>query len=501
MNKQKLESAKKLFFIALGIDMAVTVVVIASNLWGVSILKDIDLGNVVVDQSLISSLEFWDSFALVMLLTLIGVGLALVKWLNACYAYAKDGIGATGFKNESWTTAGWIVPILNLFKPYQIISEIYKAGAPTYSTGDDWKKESGSGLLLTWWIFWAVTHFIGWIAAQGMIKSSFRQDMNFYQSVGMIEVHIWICVVSLITAALWFSVADTLTRRLIQRKTVGFTSAGADGTCTPQLAFSTDAIYNSPASSALAADTDCVQNIFIKYGVWILFAVCVIGIVVLISQNRGEATPRSLDVEPTKSIEKVKKKNKLSPGIKTDEQMSMRNSVSSLTSSTRNPGPPIPEFFNTSERLAYLEWLTISTEKLTKKYSDLQGKRELLQTVWYESRRADLDPGLVLGMIETVSDFRQFFVDIHGARGYMAVNPQWVVTLGDGNAAMLFQTQNNLRYGCVVLRYYLDARGSDLLSALADYHADTGMNNGYIKTQSDFPSRVLDNMRHWNGGI
>lgn len=150
MNKEKLESAKNLFFIALGIDIAVTALVVISYFWSAGVLRDVGAGRITADQSTISAMEFWDSFSKLMLLTILGVGLGLVKWLNTCYGYAKETIGASGFKNEGWTAGGWIIPIFNLFKPYQVINEIYKAGSPTYAVPDGWKKESGSGLLLAW---------------------------------------------------------------------------------------------------------------------------------------------------------------------------------------------------------------------------------------------------------------------------------------------------------------------------------------------------------------
>ena len=219
MNKEKLESAKNLFFIALGLDIAVTALVVISDFWGVGVLKDIGAGRITADQSTISTMEFWDSFAKLMLLTMLGVGLGLVKWLNTCYSYAKESLGASGFKNEGWTTGGWIIPIFNLFKPYQVINEIYKAGSPTYAVPDGWKKESGSGLLLAWWIFWAVTHFIGWVVGKQVFKSAMRDDMTLLQSIGAIEFHAWFCVVFLVVSGLWLVVAGSLTRRLLERKT------------------------------------------------------------------------------------------------------------------------------------------------------------------------------------------------------------------------------------------------------------------------------------------
>jgi hypothetical protein len=217
MSQEKLVSAKNLFFIALAIDMAVTALVVITDFWAVRVLNDFLAGVSKADQSTISSLAFWESFSKVAILTLIGVGLALVRWLDACYEYAKEALEATGFAQEGWKTWGWIVPFMNIFKPYQVLAEIYRAGATDYLGGEDWKKSSGSGMLLVWWIFWVITHMVMWGIGKQALKISFTDDLTLSRIIGMYYGSITVCVISLIVAYLWFVVAGSLTRRLLNR--------------------------------------------------------------------------------------------------------------------------------------------------------------------------------------------------------------------------------------------------------------------------------------------
>jgi len=219
MNQEQLEKAKKLFFILLSVDIVINAIAGFNCFSTVEILKNVQAGTRSLDQALINSVDFWDKFSMLTMLTLIGVGLGLVKWLNSCYHFAKESIGATGFKNEKWTVAGWIIPVFNLFKPYQVINEIYKAGSSNYSKADDWKKENGSWLLLTWWIFWAVTHFFMWIFGKEILKKSLRGDLTLSQAIGIYEIQAWLFVFSIIVAALWFIVAGKLTQRFFNRST------------------------------------------------------------------------------------------------------------------------------------------------------------------------------------------------------------------------------------------------------------------------------------------
>jgi soluble lytic murein transglycosylase-like protein len=160
-----------------------------------------------------------------------------------------------------------------------------------------------------------------------------------------------------------------------------------------------------------------------------------------------------------------------------------------LSASIHNTAPPIPEFASTASRLAYLRWLGAMSERLKKKVTGPQERIELLQTIWYESRRAGLDVSLVLGLIQVESNFRKFAVSSAGARGLMQVMPFWTRVIGDGDSSTLFKMQTNLRFGCVILRHYLDRERGDLFLTLGRYNGSRG--------QSPYPNAVFANQRMW----
>lgn len=154
-----------------------------------------------------------------------------------------------------------------------------------------------------------------------------------------------------------------------------------------------------------------------------------------------------------------------------------------------NQAPPVPEFNDTESRLVYLRWLGKMSDRLKAKKSDWQTRKEFLQTVWYESRRAGLDVSLVLGLIQVESNFRKFAVSKVGARGYMQVMPFWSRVIGDGDAAKLFHMQTNLRFGCVILRHYLERERGDLFYGLGRYNGSRG--------KAEYPNLVLGAQKRW----
>ena len=171
------------------------------------------------------------------------------------------------------------------------------------------------------------------------------------------------------------------------------------------------------------------------------------------------------------------------------EEPLMDSVRTALGSAIANHAPPIPEFRNTDSRLAYLRWLGATSDRLKRKIPELQVRKEFLQTVWYESKRAGLDVTLVMGLIQVESNFRKFAVSNVGARGYMQVMPFWTRVIGDGDASKLFHMQTNLRFGCVILRHYLDRDRGDNFMGLGRYNGSRG--------KAPYPNAVMAASRQW----
>ncbi len=106
-------------------------------------------------------------------------------------------------------------------------------------------------------------------------------------------------------------------------------------------------------------------------------------------------------------------------------------------------------------------WLDEMSRRLVPKFPDVRAREEFLATVHYEASRAGLDPQLVLSVIQYESNFRKYAISKADARGFMQVMPFWTKLIG-ATEHNLFQLRTNLRYGCVILRHYLDIENGDL---------------------------------------
>ncbi|PTN12622.1 lytic transglycosylase domain-containing protein [Nitrosomonas aestuarii] len=128
-------------------------------------------------------------------------------------------------------------------------------------------------------------------------------------------------------------------------------------------------------------------------------------------------------------------------------------------------------------------WLATMSERLKRFKSDQNERESFLRTVYYEATRAGLNPQLVLSVIQVESGFRKYAISHAGARGYMQIMPFWTDTIGDANHN-LFHLRVNLRYGCMILRHYLNKENGDLFRALGRYNGSLG--------QSTYPQLVFN---------
>ena len=127
-------------------------------------------------------------------------------------------------------------------------------------------------------------------------------------------------------------------------------------------------------------------------------------------------------------------------------------------------------------------WLTDMSARLARAVPDTEKRLELLRLIHLEATRAQLPPELVLAVIEVESYFERWAISEAGALGLMQIMPFWLDEIGHPEAN-LFHVRTNLRFGCTILKYYLDMERGDLTQGLARYNGSLG--------RSEYPRKVL----------
>ena len=130
-------------------------------------------------------------------------------------------------------------------------------------------------------------------------------------------------------------------------------------------------------------------------------------------------------------------------------------------------------------------WLTDMSRRLERQVTDPEERMRILTRVHHEATIAGLEPELVLAVIETESNFDTYAVSVAGALGLMQIMPFWRDEIGrpDDN---LINLETNLRYGCTILKFYLDKENGDLRRALGRYNGSLG--------QRKYPNKVIEKL-------
>ncbi|MCP4389329.1 MAG: lytic transglycosylase domain-containing protein [Gammaproteobacteria bacterium] len=134
-------------------------------------------------------------------------------------------------------------------------------------------------------------------------------------------------------------------------------------------------------------------------------------------------------------------------------------------------------------------WLLDMSRRLEKFVPNTGTRIQMLKQVHYESKRVDIEPELVLAVIEVESRFDEYAISVSGARGLMQVMPFWLNEIGISDQN-LFKIRTNLRMGCTILRYYIDMEPDSLMRALARYNGSLG--------RTVYPNKVISALqKNW----
>jgi len=132
-------------------------------------------------------------------------------------------------------------------------------------------------------------------------------------------------------------------------------------------------------------------------------------------------------------------------------------------------------------------WLTDMSNRLERQVRDPEERVEILTLVHMEAQRVQLPPELVLAVIEVESNFDSYAVSVAGALGLMQIMPFWIEEIGRPEDNLL-HPNTNLRYGCTILKFYLDKEKGDLRRALGRYNGSLG--------QRRYPNKVIDKLSY-----
>ena len=107
-----------------------------------------------------SYLDRTSGAAVVALALIIGINAAMAALTYRLYGNVPALDGPARDHKLAWALGGWFVPIMNLFRPKQIIDEVWVASSDEQFPSGYFRVREAPGLLVAWWVLWLVNTFV-----------------------------------------------------------------------------------------------------------------------------------------------------------------------------------------------------------------------------------------------------------------------------------------------------------------------------------------------------
>jgi hypothetical protein len=128
--------------------------------------------------------------SLILIIANIISAITFIMWFRRAYYNLHQHINYLQY-SEGWAAGSWFVPIVNLYRPYRIMRELYVETAHLmrrHEMSD--KVRYTDKYLIWWWVLWIVSGFIGNIIFRTSLKDPETIDGYMYLTLAQIVVGI-----------------------------------------------------------------------------------------------------------------------------------------------------------------------------------------------------------------------------------------------------------------------------------------------------------------------
>ena len=173
-NEQRSQNAILLIWIAL----AVNCISLVSSYFQYELLQTAANGGEISTELVTSNDNREQAIGIVQIIVFIISAITFIQWFRRAYFNLHLRVNHLSH-SEGWAAGCWFVPIVNLFRPYQIMKELFQDTYLFLKRNEVHTKEHFSMISLSlWWTFWIIDRFVGQFVFKYAMKADTIEELT-----------------------------------------------------------------------------------------------------------------------------------------------------------------------------------------------------------------------------------------------------------------------------------------------------------------------------------
>ena len=156
-NEQRSQNAILLIWIAL----AVNCISLVSSYFQYDLLQTAANGGEISAETVTSNDNREQVIGIIQIIVFVLSAITFIQWFRRAYFNLHLRVNHLSH-SEGWAAGCWFMPIVNLFRPYQIMKELFQETHLFLKRNDVHTREHlSTSFLSLWWTFWIIDWFVG----------------------------------------------------------------------------------------------------------------------------------------------------------------------------------------------------------------------------------------------------------------------------------------------------------------------------------------------------
>lgn len=178
-NTQRAKTAMIMLWIMLGLEC----IMLLSSYLQYDLLHQLNEGTYFTEDEMTANDLREMVVGILYLIAYIITAVVYIQWFRRAYFNLHTKVKGLSH-DEGWAAGAWFVPFLNLFRPYQIMKELYRESSKLLEAhGNDFRNSLNLNFVNLWWGMWVITNFI----SSGTTRRALRAETidDFIQSTSI----------------------------------------------------------------------------------------------------------------------------------------------------------------------------------------------------------------------------------------------------------------------------------------------------------------------------